>query len=352
MRVAIFHNYLDVLGGGERLVLALAEALKADIITTNYEGALIRKLGCKARVICLGNTLQIPPLKQMHAAYLFSRARFRYDFCIFSGNWTLFAAKRHHPNLCYCHTPVREFYDLYDHFLHALPVHKRLAFIAWVRVFRPVLESNIRHIDNWIANSKTTQKRIKQYYKRNSIIIHPFVDCSKYKYRKNGDFWLSVTRIYPAKRLELQVEAFRRTKDKLVIVGGFAEGDHSERYSRKIMANLPSNITCLGTVSEKKLIDLYTNCKAFISTAKDEDFGMTVLEAMASGKPVLAVDEGGYKETVTTETGLLVKPDAESIVKGVGHLTDPRKFRRACEIRAREFDLGIFAGKIRSMIRH
>ena len=105
-------------------------------------------------------------------------------------------------------------------------------------------------------------------------------------------------------------------------------------------------------MSEDELCELYAGCKGFITTAQDEDFGLTPVEAMASGKPVVAVMEGGYLETVIPgETGLLVRPEVAEIMEAVKKVSeDSDKYRHACQKRAKGFDSAIFLDKIRSEI--
>jgi len=103
-----------------------------------------------------------------------------------------------------------------------------------------------------------------------------------------------------------------------------------------------------GVVSEAELIDLYARCKGLICTAVDEDFGLTPLEAMASGKPVVAVNEGGFKETVVHgKTGVLVNADRNELVRVIKNISrDPQRYREACMKRAADFDTSIFLDKI------
>lgn len=356
MRILIFHNYLDTIGGGEKLVLTLAREIGADIITTNLDGDIVRQMGFTCdNILSLGNTLTIPPLKQVHTSLKFLLCDFRgkYDFFIFSGEWSVFAARRHKPNLLYCHTPPRHFYDLYDVFLSRLGFFRRLLFRLWVWVHKPITEHFIGHIDRLVSNSKNTRERVKKYYRRDSDVIYPFADCSRYHYVKTGDYWLSVNRFYPEKRIKLQTEVFRRLPEKkLIIVGGFARGDHADAYRKGVIEDLPENVFLLGRVSEDRLRQLYGECEAFITTSLDEDFGMTPLEAMASGKPVVAVKEGGYLETVVDGvTGRLVDADINSLLRAVREVsTNPLKYRVACEQQAARFDLALFVEKMRSAI--
>jgi glycosyltransferase involved in cell wall biosynthesis len=356
MRIAIFHDYIGTIGGGEKLVLTLARALNADIITTDIDKDSIKKMEFEdITIISLGNTIKFPPLKQISASIKFALCDCsnKYDFFIFSGNWAPFAAKRHKPNLYYCHTPVRAFYDLYDSFLQRQPFYIKPLFILWVAFHRPISEYYIKNIEKIIVNSKNTLFRINKYIHRDAEIIYPPIDTSKYKFGSSGDFWLSVNRLYPEKRIELQIDAFRLIPEEmLIIIGGYAEGDHAMKYVEKIKNNLPKNVEIRRSISEKDLIDLYANCKGLITTAMDEDFGMTPVEAMASGKPVIAVNEGGYLESIIDrKTGILVEPKIENIMNAVKIIsTNPEKYRKICEQQAKKFDLSIFIKSMKNNI--
>ncbi|NOZ81327.1 MAG: glycosyltransferase family 4 protein, partial [DPANN group archaeon] len=290
MRLAIFHDHLGSIGGGEKLVIELAKAFHADIITTelNEENLerIIPKKDRNFRVIDIGPIVQIPMLKQVHSSWKMHRASFSgYDAYIMSGNWSIFACRKHHPNLHYIHTPPRMFYDSKEEFYRIAPWWGRWVFLLWVKLHAWFLERQLPYVDKAVANSKNVQRRIRKYFHMSSVVVYPPI--RQYAFRKYGDFWLSVNRFYPHKRLELQIEAFRRLpEEKLVIVGGYMRGDHARHYYAKLTKSLPSNVTLAGEVTEKKLAELYGTCKGFITTAKDEDFGMTVLEAMSAGKPV------------------------------------------------------------------
>jgi len=137
----------------------------------------------------------------------------------------------------------------------------------------------------------------------------------------------------------------------LVIAGGFARGDHAERYSKRLLQDLPDNVKVLGEIEEDELVDLYARCRGLICTALYEDFGLTPLEAMASGKPVIAVDEGGFRETVTAETGRFINPDSREIIEAVRDISqDPEEFREPCLARARLFDITIFTEKMKDAV--
>lgn len=353
VKTAIFHDYFGAIGGGEKVVIDMAKILDADIITTDTD--VVDKIGTGVRVISLGKTIKFPPLKQISAALRFFFADFsgRYDLIIFTGNWSHAAAYRHHPNIWYCYTPVRAFYDLYPVFLSRQGWITRQFFRLWVFLHRIWDQRSITHVDHIVAISHNVQDRISRYHHRESGLIYPPVNPVFFRCETYGDFWLSVNRLYPEKRIELQIESFRAMPDKnLVIAGGYAAGDHAARYARNLAGNLPPNVTILGEISENQVRDLYARCRGHICTAVDEDYGLTPLEAMASGKPVVAVDEGGYRETVTSETGILVKPEINEIISAVTRIdADPARYKEACLNRAQEFGIERFSENLAAFIR-
>ena len=357
MRIAIFHDYIQTIGGAERIVLTLARELGADVITTDFDINAVKRLGFEdVKIISLGNTIKIPPLKQISACLKFALCDFssKYDFYIFSNNWAHFAARKHKPNLLYCQsTPVRVFYDLYDIYLRQQPFYASVFFKVWVALHRKFYEYFMDHVCVIIANSTSVQKKVKKYLNRSSKVIYPPVSIHNFRLEIYGDFWLSVNRLYPEKRIELQIEAFRKLpNESLLIVGGFADADNSSTYAKNLKINLPENVKLLGSVTEEELIQLYARCKAFIITSIDEPFGMAPVEAMASGKAVVGMREGGCLETVLDgSTGLLVKPDVDEIVNAIKIISkEPAMFREKCIDQAQMFGADIFIENMKKVI--
>jgi len=357
MRIAIFHDYIQAIGGAEKVVLTLARELGADIITTDFDINAVKKLGFEdVKIITLGDTIKIAPLKQISACLKFALCDFssEYDFFIFSNNWAHFAARKHKPNMLYCQsTPVRVFYDLYDIYLRQQPFYTSILFKTWVALHKKLYERFMDHVCVIIANSISVQMKVKKYLNRSSKVIYPPVNIHTFKFEKYGDFWLSVNRLYPEKRVELQIEAFRQLPNEhLWIVGGFADADNSSTYAKKLKQSFPENVKLLGSVTEEELIHFYATCRAFIITSIEEPFGMAPVEAMASGKAVVGMREGACLETVTEgATGLLVKPDVDEIVNAIKIISaEPSKFKAKCIEQARKFDKDIFISRIRTEI--
>lgn len=354
-KIAIFHDYFGVIGGGEKLVLTLARGLNADVISTDVKSECIKKIGFEdVDIINIGENFPIPGIKQVHATLRFLTCDFSsdYDFFILSGNWAHYASFHHHPNLYYCHTPVRVFYDSRNDLINSQSGLRKLAARIWTWGHSKIDKHSIKYIDKIVANSKTVQERIEKFYNRSSDVVYTAVPTDRYYFDAVGDFWLSVNRLYPYKRIEMQLDIFRRLPDeKLKIVGWYGKADDAKEYVKNL--NPPPNVEFLGEVEEEELHKLYASCKGHITTAKDEDLGLTPIEAMASGKAVIACNEGGYTETIIDgKTGWLLPATTDAFVNKIREIDihTLENMRENCIMRARDFDKEIFVERIKSII--
>ena len=139
-----------------------------------------------------------------------------------------------------------------------------------------------------------------------------------------------------------------------MLVGCYENAAYFKKYARFLHSIKPRNVDIMSWVNANDLVELYANCKGFVATAHDEDFGLAVVEAMASGKPVIAPREGGYKETVVQgKTGLLVDTmNADTLAEAILRVgRQPEAYRQACITRAKEFDVANFIRNIKEHIR-
>lgn len=358
MRIAVLHNFMDNIGGAEIVCLTLAKELDADIYSTNIDPVKIAKMGFSGlRLHSIGRVPLDTPFRQQIALARFRKLdlKDKYDFYIIGGDWAVSAAVKNKPNLWYVHSPIREIWDLYEHIRdNIVPWSRRWAYDAWVRVNRRLNAGYVDAVDILVCNSCNTRNRIKRYLQKEAQVVHPPIDNGRFFYRRSGDFWLSVNRLFWHKRVDMQLAAFRRLPDqRLIVVGSYEQAKHFRRHARYIDRIKPENVEIISWVESDTLTRLYADCKGLITTSLDEDFGMSAVEAMASGKPVIAPNEGGYKETLVDGlTGRLIDDiDADKLVSAIREVDqDPQKYKTACQQAARKLDTSIFIAAIRRII--
>ncbi|MEI6058962.1 MAG: glycosyltransferase, partial [archaeon] len=287
----------------------------------------------------------------------------KYDFYIISGDWAMSGAVKNKPNLWYVHSPLNELWEFKDYIRNnLLSPWKRPLFDLWVRINRKLTLRYSESINIWICNSLNTKNRIRKYYGKEAKVINPPIDTSKYLYREPKNYWLSVNRLLSNKRIEIQMKAFSKIPhEKLIIVGSFEKGAKQfEKYKRHIESIKPNNVKIINWIDHKDLLRMYSECKGFITTSKDEDFGMTPVEAMASGKLVISPNEGGYKETViNNKTGILIDNiDPDKLSKAITKMSKElesnkirQKYKKACQEQSKKFDVKIFIDKIKAEIK-
>lgn len=324
MKVALVHDYIKEYGGAERVLEALCELYPdAPIYTAFYREDSNAYQRFKHRKIIASWAQYVP----FFATKLHSPLRFlapliwnsfdfsRYDVVITSASWYITKgvigegqrAKGKGPiEICYCHTPPRWLYG-YKTSIEWQRFWPIKLYGIIVGHFMRMYDFNAaQRVDYFIANSQEVAQRIKKFYRRESTVIYPPVSLgSRVKRlgdRKKREYYFVVSRIVGGKGLDLAVEAAKKLGIKLKIAGVPA-GYYTEY--KKLEGVAPENVEFLGHVSDEELVKLYSGAKAFFALATDEDFGITPVEAMSCGAPVIAFYGGGYKETVIDgKTGL------------------------------------------------
>jgi glycosyltransferase involved in cell wall biosynthesis len=335
MKVAIVHYWLVGMRGGEKVVEALAEMYpQADIFTHVYVPEMISEKIREHRIIpTFINAL--PRASKMYKTYLplmplaLEQCDLRgYDLVISSesGPAKGIIAPAEALHVCYCHTPMRYIWNMYHDYSDGAGRVTRMMMPALSHYLRMWDVSTAARVDSFVANSETVAKRIRRYYGADSVVIHPPVDTNSFSIvppSELKDYYLMAGELVSYKRPDLAVRAFNELKLKLVVIGG---GDMLGEVRR--LAG--PTVTVLGAQPFDVLRSHYARCRALIFPG-EEDFGMVPVEAMASGRPVIAFGRGGAVETVAKGLSGVFFPEQtiESIslaVKELGKIEiDPAK---------------------------
>ncbi|MDD3646270.1 MAG: glycosyltransferase [Candidatus Gracilibacteria bacterium] len=359
-KILILHDTFLYKGGGERLIMMMGKTLCADIASGFFsEGSFdLRKEGFKGKMISLSNEIFKKGFRhiKLKFAFLFKTQFLRdYDTIIFSGD-SISAVRNCRENtkkIYYCHTPPRYIYDLHELYLQKVPFIIKPAFKLFCFVFQKMYERDVRQMDLILTNSINTQKRIKKFLGIDAHVLYPPVDLDLFRYKGQGDYYLSFARLSDAKRVDKIVEAFKNMLDKKLVVI-YGEND-PQRQKVFDLASGCSNIKFVTLPGNVGFTDYVGNCIATIYIPIDEDFGMSPVESMAAGKPVLGVNDGGLKETIIDgKTGYLIDKDAriEDIVEAINKLTPEKclEMKGDCEKRAGDFSLAEFELRLKEFV--
>jgi glycosyltransferase involved in cell wall biosynthesis len=312
MKVAIIHYWLVGMRGGEKVLEVLCDMFpQADIFTHVYVPEAVSETIRQHRVsTTFINSL--PRAPRLYKRYLplmplaLEQLDLRgYDLIVSSEAGP---AKGIIPppsalHLCYCHSPMRYIWNMFHDYRSQAGWLSRLAMPPLAHYLRMWDTSSAVRVDRFVANSDTVAARIRRYYGREAEVVWPPVDTEAFKPvpdRERGDYMLMVGELVAYKRPELAVEAFNQMRGKLVVIGG---GEMLDLIRRRA----GPTVTVLGPRSFEELRHYYARCQALIFPG-EEDFGIVPVEAMASGRPVIAYGAGGATETVIPKvTGLLFK---------------------------------------------
>ncbi|MFL5347304.1 MAG: glycosyltransferase [Hyalangium sp.] len=313
MKVALVHDWLVTLRGGERVLEALCELFPdADVYTLIHQPGTMPP-AIENRRIYTSFLQHIPGIhtRYRHFLPLFPRAIESFHLegyeLVLSSSHCVAKGIRKPPgakHLSYIHAPMRYMWDLFDDYFGpgraSLPV--RTAALA----VRPWLQRWDRRtaagVDRFLANSRNIATKIRRFWDREAGVVHPPVDLERFcasslEGTGRGGYFLWLGAFAPYKRLDMALEAFRNLDTPLWVVGSGQEA------AKLTSGPLPPHIRFLGNVSDAEVPALYRDARALLFTG-EEDFGLTPLEAQATGRPVIAYAKGGVLETVTSRTGL------------------------------------------------
>ncbi|MFO7601339.1 MAG: glycosyltransferase [Candidatus Desulfacyla sp.] len=383
-RKIVLHDFFNTPDGGGGVAVMLAKAFHADLVTGHlderafsqgyFDGATPKSLDAYHTS---PRWLRFSQIFQLWWAF----AHFPNVaglWAIFSGSFSPLAYRKiAGRKIFYCLTPPRLLYDQRNFMVRQVPVWQRPLLRCVMFLYRLAYERAVRHMDMIVTISETVRERTIRYLGHDSLVVYPPCETVRFRWLEAGGFYLSTARVDPLKRVELIVNAFKAMPGKrLVVVSG---GSDLPRV--KGIAEGSPNIEVLGWVNDETLCDLMGRCIATIYVPRHEDFGISPVESMAAGKPVIGVQEGALFETVgegrgagsrgerkwvgdrraeagremmITDCGVLVAkdPGIKDIVEAVEWMTPERAFgmRRACEARARRFDTNVFLQKMRDVI--
>lgn len=354
MKIAFVQDWLTGFAGGEQVLLALHQLYpEAPIYTSFYNpakapqfaGADVRTTYLQDVPGLLGRDKLAIPL--MPAAFEALDLK-GYDTVVSVGGG-LSKGVITHPgqrHISYCHTPIRYIWRLGGDNRNERKWDSRLRDWAMHRMRLWDVVSAER-VDEFIANSTTVQQRIAKIYRRDSVVVSPPVSVDQFPLSKTNDgYFLTVGRLVSYKCVDVIVEACKRTKTPLKVVGS---GPEEQRY-RQLAAGAPW-VELLGRVSDEERNHLYANARGFIFAA-EEDAGIVPVEAMACGKPVIAYGRGGVTDVVVDGTHGLFFPEQtpESLAEALGRFSDKQFDAEVIRKHAEQFSVEKFQQNMRKII--
>jgi glycosyltransferase involved in cell wall biosynthesis len=359
INIALVHDWLTGMRGGEKVLEVLCELYPhAPLYTLLHNKGSVSPL-IEERPVHTSFIDRLPLKSKRYRNYLpfFPLAIESFDFSgydlILSTSHAVAKGAQPAPSalhVCYCHTPMRYVWELYDQYFG--PGRAGIATRTAMSVVAPRLRrwdvTASSRVNAFIANSQNVADRIKQYYQRTSEVIYPPVNVDQFAVSTTDEgYYLIVSALVPYKRVDLAVETFKKSGDRLLVVGTGPE-------AMRLKSIASPNIEFLGWQSDAELAKLYAGCRALLFPGI-EDFGIVPLEAMASGKPVVAYGKGGALETVVDHpehgTGIFFyEQTTASLEAALGKLRSRTILPAEIRKHAERFSRSIFKDTYRSYI--
>jgi glycosyltransferase involved in cell wall biosynthesis len=323
---------LTLKGGAERVLLKIAQHYNAKIYTIEYKKSETYPEFSNLDIEVVNRSFALKFLPYGRVAQGLSyglgfyNMRIREDYDVINAHVAPSHWIRNNNNrvLWYCHTPLRDVYDLYDFRLSAKKPHQKPIYAVGAKVVRYMDQKIVKNIEKIVANSDNTKSRVAKYLGRTDVeVLSGGIDYELYKDNGNGKYFLCPSRISPNKRQEYAIRAFEIFKKKmpgykLVLAGQVSTDKFYYDYYKKIteLAKRVGDVNVVKDISDASLRNYYARCTAVLYPPINEDYGLVPLEAMASRKVVIAVNEGGPRKTITNNsTGFLVNSEEEMAKK-------------------------------------
>lgn len=356
-RPKVLYDFLEVLGGAERFTYEYANQVSGDVIVAGANKNVMSKLPTlNGELVSIGEYSSFPIWKSIKGMRAFEKLAPEFteaEYCMFSGSNAPLGVHRSQAdrNYYYCHTPPRFVYDLAEYYQSTLPWPQAQVVKRFAEYVKARYEPAVKAMDQVFCNSANVQKRLSQYLGVQADVIYPPINTEKFGYENSKGYYLSTARLEDYKRVEMVIDAFALMPDKTLVV---ASGGSEYKKLFKKSQNY-RNVQLLGWVDDERMHKLISECIATIYIPIDEDFGMSPVESMAAGKPVVGVREGGVKETVLHEsTGYLCPPSPSiyDVIEGVEFLTESKAklMRRNCEQRSQFFSKKSFRNRLEELL--
>ena len=356
LRVAVVHDWLTGMRGGEAVLEAILDSLPgAELFTLfHFPGSVSAKIESRtihtsrlqsaARRVSDYRTL-LPAFP--HAARQWDLSG--YDLIVSSSHCVAKGVRSGgKPHLSYCHTPMRYVWDRFDdYFPRSRPLRRAAAMSVapWLRKWDV---STAKEVTHFVANSTFVRDRIRRYYDRDAEVIHPFVDDAfleaPFAATRDG-YHVVLSALVPYKRIDLAIDAATRTGRRLVILGGGP-------LEASLRRGAPPNVEIAGAVSRAEILKVVGGARSLILPGV-EDFGITPLEAMALGTPVVALGEGGVLDSVVEgETGIFFRqPTVDSLCQALDAVEQKEWSRDVLRARAARFTRTRFLQRLGSALQ-
>lgn len=366
MKVALVHDYIKEYGGAERVLETLHEIWpEAPVYTAMYlpehlgphrkrlekwdiRPSFLQNLPLKGKLIS--------PLRVIGPTIFKSLDLSDFDLVIVSAAGTYTSPNyikkgKKTKHICYYHTPPR--------YLYGYPTAAPWRTVFWRRILFVLGQVPMHFLrmadfdsaqlpDVVVANSEEVRERINKFYRREAKVIYPPVDIPKRQKVKKGDFFLAGGRLARPKRVDLAIKAANKLKLPLKVFGR-----DFQNYADELKQMAGETVEFVGEVTDSQKWQLMAKAKAFIFPAEFEDFGITPVEAMAAGTPIIALKSGGVKETVVDgKTGIFFeKPEVNALVDALNRFERAKIKEEDCIREAKKFSKETFVKEIKSLVK-